>query len=451
MWFKKIYMNPTPSPNPENLRPAQPNEFLPPVGGWAIFGGIAMLGIFAGSIALAAILKYPTTVKAPAVIRPTGELRIVQAPVTGKVNRIEVKLYQIVQQGDAIAYLDDSRLQTQKLQLQGNIQQTQAQLDQINAQIQTVQRQITAEKQAIERRVAAAEAELRLNQRQHQQQQMTTQAEVREAEASVKLAKEELARYQGLADSGAVARLQISQKEAALAASVARLQRTQALLNPSVASVEIARERIAQEKATGAATLATLDKEREALTQQKVRVDQELNRDRQELQQIDTDLANTIVRAPATGTIQQLNLRNLNQMLQPGDLIAQIAPHNVPLIVKSYVSPPDIAQVEIGQPVKIKVSGCPYPDYGTLAGTVSAISPDAANFPSSTNPNISEPTPPFSNRRYEVNIQFQSPFLGSSAQPCYLQVGMDGNAEIVTRQDTVLLFFLRKARLLIRV
>ena len=56
--------------NPDGLRPVQPNEFLPPVAGWVTFGSLAMLAIFGSAIALAAVLKYPTTVKAPPIIHP---------------------------------------------------------------------------------------------------------------------------------------------------------------------------------------------------------------------------------------------------------------------------------------------------------------------------------------------------------------------------------------------
>ncbi|HEY9610305.1 HlyD family secretion protein, partial [Allocoleopsis sp.] len=355
-------------------------------------------------------------------------------------------------QGQAIAYLDDSRLQTQKRQLQSSVQQTQRQLEQINAQTQALQTQIAAEIQAMQRVVAAAEAELRLNRRQHQERQMTTQAEVREAEAAAKLAREELARYQELANTGAVAQLQISEKAATLEAALARLQRTQAMRNPSNASVEMATERIAQERARGASTLATLNKEQKALIQQKVRLQNELTRDRQELQQIETDLTHSVMRAPITGTIQQLNLRNVDQVVQPGDLIAQIAPSSAPLVVKAFVSPQDIGRVEMGQPVKIKVSGCPYPDYGTLAGIVTAMSPDAAvpSSPTAT-PSVGDTPHPTSGARYQVTIQSQTRFLGANDQLCHLQAGMDGSADIVTRKETVLLFFLRKARLLLRV
>lgn len=407
-----------------------------------------MLAIFGGAIALATVLKYPSTVKALAIIRPVGELRLVQATTTGAVERIDVKLHQTVVQGQAIAYLDDSRLQTQKQQLQTNIQQTQRQIDQVNAQLQAVQTQITAEVQATQRVIAAAEGELRLNQRQHQERQTTTLADVREAEASVKLAREELTRYQVLANTGAVSQSQVSEKIAILETALARLQRTQAVLNPSTASVEIATEKVAEEKARGTSTLATLSKEQEALTQQKVRLQTELNRDRQELQQIKTDLTRTVIRAPITGTIQQLNLRNSEQLVQPGDLIAQIAPNQVPLVIKAYVSPQEIARVEIGQAVTMKVSGCPYPDYGTLAGIVTVISPDAAPLPTSAPSSfVQNQLNPLSNAQYEVTIQPQTHVLRLNAALCHLQPGMDGNANIVTRKETVLLFLLRKARL----
>jgi len=49
--------------------------------------------------------------------------------------QIYVKENQVVKTGDAIAIIDDSRLQTKRSQLPTNIQQAQLQLVQINAQI----------------------------------------------------------------------------------------------------------------------------------------------------------------------------------------------------------------------------------------------------------------------------------------------------------------------------
>lgn len=438
------------STNPDGLPSVQPNEFLPPVARWITFSSLAMLAMFGGTIALTAVLNYSSTVKAPAVIRPTGELRVIQSPMTGRITRIDVKLYQMVRQGQPIAYLEDSRLQTQKQQLQTGIQQTQQQLNQVNAQIQAVQSQIAAETQTNQRNVAMAEGELRLSQQQHQEQQIATQAEVREAEASVKLAQEELDRYQSLSNTGAVSQSQIGEKAATLEIALARLQRLQAALNPSRATIDIAMEKVAQERTRGTAVLAVLHKEQMALAQQQSGLQDELDRDRQELQQVEVDLHQTVIRAPSTGIIQQLNLRNVEQLVQQGDLIAQIAPDRVPFVIKAHVSPQDIGQIKTGQSITMKISSCPYPDYGTLNGEITTISPDLAAQPSSTTDLATQNSLEYSSKNYyEVTIQTPVQALSSNNHTCPLQAGMDGTVDIVTRQETVLVFLMRKMKLLV--
>jgi multidrug resistance efflux pump len=110
------------------------------------------------------------------------------------------------------------------------------------------------------RTIASAEADLGRNQRDYQERPITTQTEVQEAEATLELAREELKRYQQLGNTGAIAQLQIKEKQQAFKAAQARLQRAKATLNPSGAPVTIATERIAQEKARGESSLATLNK-----------------------------------------------------------------------------------------------------------------------------------------------------------------------------------------------
>jgi len=110
------------------------------------------------------------------------------------------------------------------------------------------------------------------------------------------------------------------------------------VLNPSQAEVAVASEGIAQEKATGKATFATLDKEREALSQQRIQIGKQLERDTRELQQVEIDLSQAIISAPASGTLFKLNLRNSSQTVRPGEEIAQIAPSNSTLVIKALVA-----------------------------------------------------------------------------------------------------------------
>lgn len=297
-----------------------------------------------------------------------------------------------------------------------------------------------------------AQADLNLNQRDYSDRQITTQTEMREAVASLELAQEELKRYQLLGNTGAISKLQIKEKEQAFKVAQARLQRAKSRLNPSAATVAIAQERIAQERARGKSTLATLNKEREELIRRQVEIQNHISSDRKELKQVETELQKTIIRTPETGTILKLQLRNLGQVVRPGQAIAQIAPNNVRLVVKARVAAQYISKVKVCKAkkvsdcqegkVQLRVSAYPYPDYGVLLGTVQSISADVIK-PSVRIPNSSRVTP-----YYEVTIKPEKPYLVKNERQYPIQSGMEVTADIISTEETVLSFILRKARLL---
>ena len=437
--------------NPGLIPSVKPEDFLPSIGRWITIGGLVLVNAFGAALILASVLQYKVTVKANAIFRPAGELRIVQALTEGAVKHLAVEPNQLVNQGDVIAYLDDSRLQTKKGQLQSNIHLYQLQLNQINAQIFALARQIQAETDKIQRSLAGAAALLRLNQRNWQDRQITTAAEVREAEAAVQLAQDELNRYQQLSHIGAVSQFQVKEKETGLQALTARLEKVRAYLNPSDAEVAIAQEKIAEEKARGEATLAMLNKEREKLIQQRVEIQNQIERGHRELKQLEAEIAATVIRVPISGIIQELNLRNVAQVVSPGEIIARIAPNNTPVKIKALVASKNISQVAIGQQVKMRVSACPYTDYGTLEGIVNSISPDAIslqNDPASTSFVLRSKIAPEDGVTYEVTIEPLQFTLGQGNRICAIQSGMEGQAEIISQTETVLAFILRKTRLI---
>ncbi|NEP08409.1 MAG: hypothetical protein F6K34_28820 [Okeania sp. SIO4D6] len=53
-------------------------EFLPDLNIWTTCGGLFIVGGCTAALIIATVTKYNVTVKAPAIVRPTGELRIVQ-------------------------------------------------------------------------------------------------------------------------------------------------------------------------------------------------------------------------------------------------------------------------------------------------------------------------------------------------------------------------------------
>lgn len=431
------------------LRPVKANEFLPPVSRWTTVGGLILLSSVGILLALAALLRYNTTVKAAATVRPSGEVRTVQATLDGTIASFAVAANQAVRRGDVIAQLDRTRLETQKNQILSTIEQRQRQLTQMQAQVQLLNSQIVAESRSIDQQVSVAEAELDRNQRDYGEQQATTQADLAEAEAALEFARRESQRYEQLVDSGAISQLQLEEKQAAVNTAAARVDRAQATLNPSAAPVAIAQDQITQTAATGQATLATLKREQASLGQQQSELQSQLVQAQQELRQTETDLQNSVVRATSDGIVLRSNLRNTGQVVEAGDTLVEIAPGNHALIVKAEVATQDINQVQIRQPAQLRLSACPYPDYGILDGTVTAISPDAiAPAPATTSPTTILPATNPANY-YEVTIQPQQTVLEQGNRQCRLQAGMEAEAIIISREETFLQFGLRKARLLV--
>jgi HlyD family secretion protein len=483
------------NPNSEDLHILEANEFLPHIGKWIHIGGGVMIGMFVVAISLSSVLYYNVTVKVPATIRPLGELRLVESAITGTVKKIAVKENQIVNKGEVIAYLDDSQFQSQKKQLQNTIQQSKLQLLQIDAQINEINTQIIAQTNLNERTILAARAELTGTKRNYQDQQIKTGTEMtqakitinlaknqlerlqkekvliaslQEAEAALKLAISQRDRLQNIATSGAISQNLMEEKEQAVTSAQAKLeqaksnaknlqeekeqavklaqinlQKAKIGINPSNANVTVALERINQEKARGDGNLAALKKERELLIQQRLELQKQQIRTGQELQQLENELNKSVIRSPTKGTLMQLKLRNSGQVVQLSEALAQIAPVDAPLIIKAHVSAKDIDKIKIGQAVQMQVSSCPYPDYGTLKGTVKTIAPDVI---ATTQNNYIISTPQLAT--YEINIDPQNLFLGKGDRLCYLKSGMEGRADIISQQETVMQFILRKSKLI---
>jgi multidrug efflux pump subunit AcrA (membrane-fusion protein) len=476
-------------------------ELLPSLSRWVNWSGLFILGTVGVVVTIASVFKYNVTVQAPASIRPIGELRIVQPGIEGLVKQILVKENQEVKKGSVLVILDDSQLQIQKSQLENHVQQYRLQLFQINAQIRAQNTQILAETEKSSRTLISARAELTRSRRDYRDKQITTQADAEEGQTNVRSIQQKLEktqielkadeaklrgsqtalesaivkrnRYQEITKQGAFSQDQyeeaklavlqqqenvevqkvtlkaqrklIDQYQQDLVGAIAKWRRVKAFLNPDLAEVTIATEKVAQEKATINALLATLEKEREELLQQEIIINQQITSDLQELEKVKIQLERTFIKAPVEGLIFRITLRNPGQTVQSNSEIAQIVPRHTLLTIKSLVSSQDISKIQVGQKTQFKVSACPYPDYGTLKGKVKEISSD-------TIPQINAKLSPSINQAsqalYEVIIEPESLSLGAGKNRCIIQLGMDGKVDIVTSEETIFQYLLRKARLI---
>jgi multidrug efflux pump subunit AcrA (membrane-fusion protein) len=503
------------APEPSGaLVPYQPNigdlcrqttldDYLPSIGRWLSILGVGAIGIFGAAIGLSSILKYKTTVQAPATLRPKGDLRIVQSAIEGSVLSIAARENQAVKPGDVIATVKDlrldSKLKTKRSQFSSDILKYKHQVSKIDAQLIALQQQNQGELEQNSRSIAGIQSELSRVERDYQDKQRIGRAEVAEATANIETAKKDKQaaemellvtnanlksiqaahqaavakrdRYQSVGTAGAISKNQVEesqliaeQQSQAIAAqqatiakqqqTIARLQqiiistqarstRIQVALDPSRAEIELVQHKIERERATGKTAIARFQQERQKLLQQRVEITNQIATTDREIAQIATDLQPTPIVAPIAGTIQQFALRNNNQVVHPGDSVARILPTGTPLQVKAFVALADIGKVNIGQPIQMRVSACPYTENGILTGKVIDVSADAKSIDKSTASSLAQST-----NIYEVTVEPATTNIGIGKSTCKMRSGMEGRVDIITKEETVLTFMLNKARLL---
>jgi hypothetical protein len=117
-----------------------------------------------------------------------------------------------------------------------------------------------------------------------------------------------------------------------------------------------------------------------------------------------------------------------------------------PLQLKALISPNQINQIKVGQSAQVRISGCPYTDYGILNGTIEQVAATPSQPPkNSATPAIANQPSPLNMGvpAYKVTITPQHQALGQGEQQCLLRVGMDGSADIISKEETVLQSLLR--------
>lgn len=377
------------------------DELLNPIKRSTGIAGLVLVGVFWILFTLAAIFKYPLKSRAKGVVRYVGETRIVQSPVDATIKYFDNKMSNNskVEKGDTIALLDNSSLEIREERIRGNIRDKEIQLGNLNAQIGLLAKEFDAENRKLNALIEEAEAELDFAHISH-------------------------IRYGKLANQGAISLQEWDNKK--------REHR-------------IAKSRIEEKRAEKKRTLASLNSHKKSLLREKNEIYEQINNFRNELSQIKADTELYEIKAPITGTLFNFNVRNRNQVIRSGELIAQIAPENESLIVKARIKNQDRSKIALNQKVSLQVHAYPYRKNGILIGKVVEIAPDATSSPANNSINQSAATQ--ENLTYEVTIKPLSSYVQDDSEKP-IEAGMEVTAEIISEETTVLMFVLDKVGLL---
>ena len=386
------------------------DQFLPPPGSWSHSIGSRVL-IAAGLLVVASCFwPIEETVRASGVVRPTGENVVVQSPLAGRIQKVLVRPNQVVQPNQLLAVIDQSSLKA-------NRQQLLTELDQLQLQWrQTLQQKKDLD---VELRSSALLSKALIG---------SSFGDVDKAKASLAFAASESQRYVSLARVGAVPEL-LSQEK------VARYTQSMSELKQAHFSVAQQRARQLVDQAKLRQGLNGLNNTLAELARQKAGLDSRL---------IDATRALTTasIRSPISGSVVATSLNHPGQVLSAGEVIARLAPLHAPMEAKVVVSAQSIGKIRVGQKTYLKITGCPYSEFGLMIGEVTSISADALQ---QNKANVSAAP------AYEVNVRPTNHSLKRGNSRCDLRLGMDLQADLMTGRNTVMTFLLRKLRLMSQV
>lgn len=122
---------------------------------------------------------------------------------------------------------------------------------------------------------------------------------------------------------------------------------------------------------------AARDKYREVTLTELQSVEAELESVRENIRKADSTLERTTLRAPVAGVVVRLHYHTPGGVIEPGRVIAELLPADVPLIVETFVQRNDIDAVQPGQQAAVRLVGLNQRTTPVLEGLVEYVSADA--------------------------------------------------------------------------
>ncbi len=156
---------------------------------------------------------------------------------------------------------------------------------------------------------------------------------------------------------------------------------------------------------------------------------EELTKTVGQLEQARVRRGEEIIQSPVTGTVYSVKVTTGGSPVQTGEELLSILPKDEDLLLEVKVLNRDIGFVSKGMKAKVKIATFPYQEFGTIEGTVVAVSPNAI-----TDKDLGLVFP--------TRIKLNQHSILVRGQNVELETGMAATGEIVLRQKSILSFLL---------
>ena len=380
-----------------------------------------------------AVLDEVTTGEGKAI--PSSKVQTIQNLEGGIVAEIFVREGQVVDKGDMLLRLDDTRFVSNMSESEADRLALLARVERLSAESEGRELQLPEEIAKTAPGLAADELALyrsrqqglasEINILQEQSRQKTQElaefrAKAQQYRSSLGLIQSELNMSEPLVKSGAISQVEILRLRRSAVETRGALDATTLAIPRAEAGVKEVERKIEE---------AGLRFRTEAL--------KELNEARTQLSKItaastaiEDRVSRTSVVSPVRGIVKQLKVNTIGGVVQPGSDLLEIVPLEDSLLIEARIRPQDVAFLHPGQQAMVKFTAYDYTIYGGLKAKLELISADTI-------------TDEEGNSFYLIQVRTDKSHLGNDEKPLLIIPGMVANVDIITGQKSVLDYLLK--------
>lgn len=386
-------------------------------------------------ITWAALAPIDEVTKGDAKVIPSKQLQVIQSLDGGIVSEILVKEGQVVEAGQLLLKVDETRATSGVRESAAQTFALQTKLARLKALAegqsftpptprpgnQEEQRVVDEERQLYDARRSEFHALVGISEQQlEQRQQELTEAQSKRDSAtrSLELSQQELTKTRPLLATGAVSEVEILRLERDVSRARGDKEQATAQSARAQAAISEARRKIQETE------LSFRNEARKELSDVLGR----LNALNEGAVALADKVDKAQVKSPVRGRVQRLLANTVGGVVQPGKDIVEIVPLDDALVLEARVQPKDIAFIHPGQAATVKFTAYDFGIYGGLDAEVENISPDTETDERGTNTYYVVRV-----RTKQTNFSDKMPIIP----------GMTAEVDILTGKKTVLSYLLK--------
>ncbi|QKE63906.1 HlyD family type I secretion periplasmic adaptor subunit [Aquipseudomonas campi] len=380
-----------------------------------------------------AVLEEVTTGEGKAI--PSSKIQVIQNLEGGIVTEIFVREGQVVNKGDTLLRLDDTRFLSNRGESEADRMALVARVERLSAEAEG--RPLALPEELVKQAPQLVEDEMALygarQQRLHSEQntlreqlQQKTQelaefrAKSQQYRSSLGLLQQELNMSQPLVETGAISQVEILRLRRSAVEVRGSLDATNLAIPRAESAIEEIKSRIEESelafRSDAFKELNEMRTELKKITSTSVAIDDRVTR--------------TTVVSPVYGIIKLLKVNTIGGVVQPGDAMVEVVPLEDNLLIEAKVRPQDVAFLHPGQKAMVKFTAYDYTIYGGLKAKLELISADTI-------------TDEEGNSFYLIQVRTDQSHLGTKEHPLLIIPGMVATVDIITGEKSVLDYLLK--------